>query len=74
MVKYDHLLHKQFKYGKQDCFTLLRDFYRDNFDILLPNYARPKKLLAERLEPLQRPLSKERFCHPGLPSVRIQNR
>jgi cell wall-associated NlpC family hydrolase len=42
MLKYDHLTNLPFKYGKQDCFTLLRNFYIDNFGITLPNYARPK--------------------------------
>jgi len=69
MVKYDHLLHKQFKYGKQDCFTLLRDFYRDNFDILLPNYARPKNFWRNGLNLYSDLYRKNGFvtldCHPS---------
>ncbi|WP_454287266.1 NlpC/P60 family protein [Rhizobium arsenicireducens] len=41
-MRYEHLLNRTFAYGKQDCYSLVREFYQDNFDILLPNFARPK--------------------------------
>jgi cell wall-associated NlpC family hydrolase len=40
-MKYHHLLGKPFQHGVQDCFTLVRDFYFDNYGIELTNYARP---------------------------------
>jgi cell wall-associated NlpC family hydrolase len=40
-LRYDHLVGKTFIHGTQDCFSLVRDFYKDNFDIELTNYARP---------------------------------
>jgi cell wall-associated NlpC family hydrolase len=40
-IQFDHLLGKQFVHGTQDCFTLVRNFYQDNWGIELTNYARP---------------------------------
>jgi cell wall-associated NlpC family hydrolase len=42
MLKYDHLVGREFKWGSDDCYGLLRDFYRDNFSVDLPNIARPE--------------------------------
>lgn len=41
-VKYEHLIGKQFIWGSQDCYTIIQDFYKDNFNIDLTNYARPE--------------------------------
>lgn len=40
-LKYKHLEGRAFIWGEQDCFALIRDFYADNFGIVLTNYARP---------------------------------
>lgn len=40
-VKFQHLLGRPFEHGKWDCYALGRDFYRDNYEIDLPNVARP---------------------------------
>lgn len=37
----DHLLGVSFKHGSDDCYGLARRFYKDNFGLSLPNYARP---------------------------------
>lgn len=47
MLKYEHLLNKEFDYGKVDCYSLARDFYRDNFGIDLKNYAHPTNFWDE---------------------------
>lgn len=41
MLKYNHLLGRKFIYGRQDCYAFVRDFYKDNFNIEMTNYARP---------------------------------
>lgn len=41
-LRYKHLLGRQFKLGTTDCYELLRDMYKDNLNIQLSNYARPK--------------------------------
>lgn len=41
MIKYDHLLGREFIHGTTDCYGIIRDFYRDNFNITLTDYARP---------------------------------
>jgi cell wall-associated NlpC family hydrolase len=41
VIKYEHLLGREFVLGKSDCYSIVRDFYRDNYGIELPNYARP---------------------------------
>lgn len=37
----DKFLGLVYQSGKQDCGTLIRDFYAENFGMLFPNYARP---------------------------------
>lgn len=39
-IKYDNLIGREFKQGSQDCYGLVRDFYSQNFNIDLPNFAR----------------------------------
>lgn len=39
-IRFDHLVGRPFVYGDTDCYGLFRDFYRDNFGILLSDYAR----------------------------------
>lgn len=41
-LKYRHLIGRPFNHGSTDCYGLVRDFFRDNFDIVLPNFARPE--------------------------------
>lgn len=41
MLSYDNLLGLPYIEGKQDCYSIARRFYRQNFDIKLPNLARP---------------------------------
>lgn len=36
----DKYLGRQFVYGVTDCYTLFRDFYKDELGIELPNFAR----------------------------------
>lgn len=38
---YENLVGKSFSLGKQDCFSLTIDFFKQNFDIEIPNIARP---------------------------------
>lgn len=41
-MNYDHLIGREYIGGRVDCYGLVRDFYKDVFNIDLPNYARPK--------------------------------
>ena len=41
MIKYQHLCGKPFVHGSSDCYTAVRNFYRDNYGIELTDYARP---------------------------------
>ena len=43
MFSFDNssLVGKPFDLGKVDCFDLVREFYKLNFDIDIPNFARP---------------------------------
>lgn len=40
-MKYEHLLGKKYIPGIQDCASLIRSFYLENFSIELTDYARP---------------------------------
>lgn len=42
MTLYDNLIAREYVSGKVDCYSIIRDFYGQVFDIQLPNYARPK--------------------------------
>ena len=50
MLKYNHLLGKQFDLGVQDCFQMCRDFFKDNFDIDIPDISRPHDWKADDLD------------------------
>lgn len=41
MIKFEGLLGREFKHGESDCYSLMRDFYRMNFGIEVPDLARP---------------------------------
>jgi cell wall-associated NlpC family hydrolase len=41
MLRYEHLLGKEYEIGRQDCYSIIRAFYLDNFGLTLRNYARP---------------------------------
>lgn len=40
-LRYDHLLGREYKAGIVHCYSLVRDFYRDNFGICAGDYAIP---------------------------------
>lgn len=39
--KLDKYIGKKFNYGKVDCYSLIREFYKDEFGLELTDYARP---------------------------------
>lgn len=39
--RYEQLLNRPYVEGKDDCYGLVRDYYRMNYGFELPNYARP---------------------------------
>lgn len=47
--KYSHLLDKEYIVGRQDCLTLVLDFYRDIYGIDYPDYARPVGFFSSEL-------------------------
>ena len=50
-LKYEHLVGIPFSgIGRDDCFKLFRDFYADNFDIKIANYARPHDWSSDKLD------------------------
>jgi cell wall-associated NlpC family hydrolase len=50
-LKYQHLVGREFTgIGRQDCFDLGIAFFRDNFDIVVPNFARPHDWQSDKLD------------------------
>lgn len=49
-IEYSHLIGRPFELGRFDCFTIVRDFYRDNFGIEICNYARPKDWSSDKVD------------------------
>lgn len=53
-LKYEHLENIPFTgIGRDDCYSLAQQFYKDNFDIILPNYARPIDWKSDQLDLLR---------------------
>jgi cell wall-associated NlpC family hydrolase len=53
-LKYEHLEGIPFTgIGRDDCFRLSQRFFKDNFDIVLPDYARPVDWQADKLDLLR---------------------
>lgn len=49
-LKYEHLLGKPHSFGGPDCFSLVREFYFENFGIKIRNYARPQNWDADQID------------------------
>lgn len=49
-IEYKNLVGKPFDLGKQDCFKLAIDFYKQNFDINIPNFSRPTNWNADNID------------------------
>lgn len=68
MLKYEHLLGKEFSWTRQHCYTLVREFYRDNFGIELRAYACPHEWWNRGLDLYNQFYYREGFrvldCHP----------
>lgn len=47
MLNVEGLEHREFIWGKQDCFSLARDLYKLNFGIEVRDYARPTNWSAD---------------------------
>lgn len=66
MIKYDTLLGKPFELGTNDCYSLIRDFYKINYSIDLPNYARPNQFWIKGMD-----LYMERYHKNGFRSLNV---
>lgn len=68
-LSYQQQLGIPFVYGKDDCFSLFRDFYKTNFEIEIPNYARPIDFWKFELDLYADKALKHGFtllnCHPS---------
>jgi len=40
-LKFEHLVGRDFIHGSDDCYGLQRQFWKDNFELDFPDYARP---------------------------------
>lgn len=60
-LKYQRLEGFEFVHGSRDCYTLVREFYRDNFGLELTDYARPDDWWDEGLNLYMDNFAKEGF-------------
>lgn len=65
-LKYLHLLGKEWDHGRQDCYSVCREFFFDNFGIKLTNYARPDEWWDHGMD-----LYKENFHREGFEIVDV---
>ena len=49
-LKYDNLLGFAWEMNERDCFTLTREFFKQNFDIDIPDVARPNNWSSDNLD------------------------
>jgi hypothetical protein len=60
-LRYEHMLDRPFLIGKNDCLSLFREFYRDNFGLDVTNYARPKNWRSDKLDLIRLLYEREGF-------------
>lgn len=58
---FDHLLGREYAPGRQHCYSLVRDFFRDNFALELSDYAIPHDWDADRLNLIEMIYEREGF-------------
>lgn len=64
-LEYDHLIGLQFGgIGTRDCFSLVKDFFKKNFNIDIPDFARPHDWRANEND-----LIRKCFPHSGFDSI-----
>jgi cell wall-associated NlpC family hydrolase len=49
-IEYDNLVGRPFQMGTFDCLQMVRDFYKQNFNIDIPNFARPNDWDSDKLD------------------------
>ncbi len=49
-MNYEHLIGREFQMGYADCLALASDFYRENYGILIADYARPRDWASGELD------------------------
>lgn len=49
-LKYDHLLGREYEPGRVHCYSLVRDFFKSNFQLELGNYAVPHDWDADEID------------------------
>ncbi len=60
-VQYEHLVGRPFLWGVRDCFQLVRDFFADNFGMLITNYARPTNWRSDEMDLMRACYEREGF-------------
>lgn len=65
-MRHEHLLGRTFIHGSQDCYGVLRDFFKDNFDLPLVDFGRPDDWWEHGLN-----LYMENFRSQGFESIDI---
>lgn len=68
MLKYEHLLGREFNWNGRHCWQLMRDFYADNFGLALRDYACPHEWWNHGMDLYGQLYHREGFipldCHP----------
>lgn len=60
-IIYENLAGKAFIFGEQDCLSLFRQFYLQNFDIHIRNYSRPSDWSSDELDLMRLCYEREGF-------------
>lgn len=60
-VAYEELVHRPFLFGVRDCYAIVRDFYRINFDMELIDFARPKDWQSDNHDLIRRCYERDGF-------------
>lgn len=72
MIEYESLKGTEYVGGRDDCYGLLRKFYKLNYDLQLANYARPYGFAHNNLDLISENLENEGFLPVEISLSRLE--
>ena len=71
IVKYSKYVGRHFELGKNDCYSLISDFYKNEYNIILKNYFRDDKTFNEEPDIINKHYKEEGFDKINIKDIKI---